>query len=146
MYVRYHNIVDLGKKCPAGYVGKYCETQCRFPNYGLFCQKPCLCPEVQCNFIFGCMNETQHVCIPYYMQFKKNIAYSKYINETHTADLPDLFCFTHRLCLQGTFHHRVNRPLQTMTQKRIQFVPTDYHLQTLLLQEPLTLVLKCVKC
>lgn len=62
MYVQNHNLFYLGKTCPAGYLGKYCETQCRFPSYGLFCQKQCSCSEKQCNFTLGCRNKTQHEC------------------------------------------------------------------------------------
>lgn len=57
MYVQNHNLFYLGKTCPAGYLGKYCETQCRFPSYGLFS-----CSEKQCNFTLGCRNKTQHEC------------------------------------------------------------------------------------
>nr|XP_022291110.1 cell death abnormality protein 1-like [Crassostrea virginica] len=43
------------KDCPAGFYGLNCSLKCRYPNYGIDCQKDCSqCGEKLCNFISGC--------------------------------------------------------------------------------------------
>lgn len=44
----------LAAVCQAGFTGKYCEEQCKFPNYGYGCQQRCLCPKTSCDLVHGC--------------------------------------------------------------------------------------------
>ncbi|XP_065927976.1 uncharacterized protein [Magallana gigas] len=45
-----HNCTD----CLPGYYKTNCSDPCRYPNYGLRCQKECNCPEKSCHHVFGC--------------------------------------------------------------------------------------------
>lgn len=40
--------------CLPGYYKTNCSDPCRYPNYGLRCQKECNCPEKSCHHVFGC--------------------------------------------------------------------------------------------
>nr|XP_022291182.1 cell death abnormality protein 1-like isoform X2 [Crassostrea virginica] len=43
------------KDCPEGFYGLNCSLKCRYPNYGIDCQKDCSqCGQELCNFISGC--------------------------------------------------------------------------------------------
>lgn len=44
----------LAVVCQAGFTGKYCDEQCKFPNYGYGCQQQCLCPKIRCSTGNGC--------------------------------------------------------------------------------------------
>lgn len=48
-------IVVSSTNCPSGYHGPLCNITCRHPSYGKDCQSECLCGEVQCNPITGCV-------------------------------------------------------------------------------------------
>lgn len=45
------NVVD---KCPDGFIGKYCDKQCSYPQYGIGCQQSCKCSKRRCNVFTGC--------------------------------------------------------------------------------------------
>ena len=45
-------------ECIPGYFGPNCTLPCRFPNYGLLCQKACTCNETDCNHRTGCPSPT----------------------------------------------------------------------------------------
>lgn len=38
-----YSVFVAAAKCPIGLTGKYCESQCQFPDYGYGCQQSCLC-------------------------------------------------------------------------------------------------------
>lgn len=40
--------------CLPGYYKTNCSDPCRYPSYGLRCQKECNCPEKSCHHVFGC--------------------------------------------------------------------------------------------
>lgn len=40
--------------CLPGYYKKNCSDPCRYPSYGLRCQKGCKCLEKSCHHVFGC--------------------------------------------------------------------------------------------
>ena len=45
--------------CPEGFYGLNCSLKCRYPNYGIDCQKDCSqCGRKLCNFIYGCPTGT----------------------------------------------------------------------------------------
>lgn len=44
----------IAQECPIGFYGPNCSKPCRFPNYGLGCQRMCRCNESDCNNIIGC--------------------------------------------------------------------------------------------
>ena len=45
--------------CPEGFYGLNCSLKCRYPNYGIDCQKDCSqCGQELCNFISGCPTGT----------------------------------------------------------------------------------------
>lgn len=54
-----HSIYVLGflTGCPIGFLANNCSISCRFPSYGLNCQKECNCTENICNFKDGCRQE-----------------------------------------------------------------------------------------
>lgn len=40
--------------CLPGYYKTNCSEPCRYPSYGLGCQKECKCTEKSCHHVFGC--------------------------------------------------------------------------------------------
>lgn len=40
--------------CDAGFIGKYCDTKCRYPTYGNDCQSLCDCNATLCDYAYGC--------------------------------------------------------------------------------------------
>lgn len=42
--------------CLPGYFKINCSDTCRYPNYGLGCQKECICSEKACHHVFGCLD------------------------------------------------------------------------------------------
>lgn len=56
LYDIHNYIIITGTECPSGYIGRYCDTQCRFPYYGVHCQQTCACSLSKCSFISGCPN------------------------------------------------------------------------------------------
>ncbi|XP_078325726.1 uncharacterized protein LOC111105237 isoform X3 [Crassostrea virginica] len=44
--------------CPLGYQGLDCNTSCRYPNFGWYCQEECDCDTLSCNFKTGCQGTT----------------------------------------------------------------------------------------
>lgn len=42
------------KDCPPGYLGRNCSDRCRYPSYGMECQKSCDCEERFCDIATGC--------------------------------------------------------------------------------------------
>lgn len=58
-------IMACSLECVTGFHGPKCEKPCRYPNYGLLCQKECNCTTEQyCNHITGCqgMNIIKKQC------------------------------------------------------------------------------------
>lgn len=49
-----YSVFVAAAKCPIGFTGKYCESQCQFPDYGYGCQQSCICSKQRCNFATGC--------------------------------------------------------------------------------------------
>lgn len=47
-------LISIFIECPIGFYGPTCSKPCRFPNYGLGCQRMCRCNESDCNNIIGC--------------------------------------------------------------------------------------------
>lgn len=45
-------------ECPIGLYSDNCSEKCSPPNYGEDCQSICQCPDVDCNFVYGCLQET----------------------------------------------------------------------------------------
>lgn len=45
------NVVD---RCPDGFIGKNCDKQCSYPEYGIGCQQSCMCSKQRCNVFTGC--------------------------------------------------------------------------------------------
>lgn len=68
LYNIYNFIIIKGTECPLGYIGRYCDTQCTFPYYGVDCQQTCACSPSKCNFTSGCPNlnhskwKSVHIC------------------------------------------------------------------------------------
>ncbi|XP_052709395.1 multiple epidermal growth factor-like domains protein 10 isoform X3 [Crassostrea angulata] len=50
------------KECYPGYLGWNCSEQCRYPNYGRFCQELCKCEEKFCDIATGCIEPDKTNC------------------------------------------------------------------------------------
>nr|XP_034319053.1 uncharacterized protein LOC105332632 [Crassostrea gigas] len=46
------------QKCPIGFYNDNCSEKCSPPNYGEDCQSVCQCPDIDCHFGYGCLQET----------------------------------------------------------------------------------------
>nr|XP_034334930.1 platelet endothelial aggregation receptor 1 isoform X4 [Crassostrea gigas] len=55
------------KECYPGYLGWNCSEQCRYPNYGRFCQELCKCEEKFCDIATGCVEPDKTNCPPGYL-------------------------------------------------------------------------------
>nr|XP_022294531.1 protein draper-like isoform X2 [Crassostrea virginica] len=45
------------RECDPGFYGTSCLNPCRYPTYGVYCQKFCDCSENICSNIFGCSGD-----------------------------------------------------------------------------------------
>lgn len=55
------------KECYPGHLGWNCSEQCRYPNYGRFCQELCKCEEKFCDIATGCIEPDKTNCPPGYL-------------------------------------------------------------------------------
>ncbi|XP_052707793.1 cell death abnormality protein 1-like [Crassostrea angulata] len=52
----YNPTIQNCTDCPSGYYGSNCWYSCRYPGYGVECQKECHCPKKACNHVIGCLD------------------------------------------------------------------------------------------
>lgn len=46
-------------ECPIGLFSDNCSEKCSPPNYGEDCQSICQCPDIDCHFVTGCLQDTK---------------------------------------------------------------------------------------
>lgn len=49
-----HSITKTCTDCTPGYYGPNCTIPCRYPGYGPWCQKKCICNMTICSHVNGC--------------------------------------------------------------------------------------------
>lgn len=58
-FVCFFFVVMIFLECPIGLFSDNCSEKCSAPNYGEDCQSICQCPDIDCHFVTGCLQDTK---------------------------------------------------------------------------------------
>lgn len=63
-----------------GYYRDNCSEKCSPPNYGEDCQSVCQCPDIDCQFVTGCFQNTGTLTYHWQLSIVISSFYNNYVN------------------------------------------------------------------